>query len=282
MRISLQRSMLAFAFFAALLSALPALAQADDHFQRSFSVQPGATLAVTNYKGLIRVTASENSQVVVDVQKKFEGSAKDRAWWMPNTRVDFSNSSDRVEVSVVYPNCNCSPAEWVEHDEYQAAVELTIQVPRNMNVSLQGQKPDIDVSGINGDLDITSGKSAIEVRSTTGAIHIDTQKNTVHLKEVNIRGALQLRMEKGEASIEARNLGDRVSLETEKGAIILKAPENAGMNLDYSGSKRSIFHSDFNIAAEAGSGIAVRGTINGGGTQVRIRTERGSISLEKL
>lgn len=278
-----KRSMLVFALCAELLFVLPALGQqTEDHFQRSFNVQPGATLGVDNHKGLIRVTGSDTNQVTVNVLKRFDGSSKDRAWWMSNTHVNFTNSPDRVEVSVKYPTCDCSNSSWNAHDEYEAAVELTIQVPRKVNVELKGHKPAMNISGINGDIRITSYKSPIELQSTSGAIHIQTFKETVQLKDVSIRGVLDVQMTKGEASVEAKNLGERVNLETGKGSIVLKVPENVGMNLDYSGGKRSNFHSDFAIAAETGSGSAVRGTINGGGTQVHLRSEKGSISLEKM
>lgn len=284
MKTTLERSLaiLTMALCGEMLFVLPAIAQqTEDHFQRTFTVQPGATLAVDNHKGLIKVTGSDGSQVVVNVLKKFEGSAKDRTWWMSNTDVHFTNSSDRVEVTVEYPNCNCSNGNWGSHDDYEASVELTIQVPRNINLELQGHKPVMNISDINGNIHITSYKAPIEVQSTTGAIHIETYKETVQLKNVDIRGALNLQIAKGDASIEARSLGDRVNLETEKGTIVLKAPANTKITLDYSGGRRSNFHSDFAIAAEAGSSSSVRGTINGGGTQVHLRSEKGSISLEK-
>lgn len=268
----------------ALLLVLPAAAQqTEDHFQRSFAIQPGGTLTVDNHKGLIRVTGGESNQVVVNVLKKFQGTDKDRAWWMANTDVHFTNSADRVEISVEYPSCNCcNCSNWNTHDDYEASVELTIQVPRKINVELQGHKPIMKISGTDGNIQITSHKAPIEIESTTGAIHIETYKETVRLKDVAIRGALEVEIAKGEASIEAKSLGDRVDLGTEKGNIVLKAPRNAGMTLDYSGGRRSSFHSDFNIAAEAGSSSSIRGTINGGGTQVHLRSEKGSISLETM
>jgi hypothetical protein len=285
MKMTIESSLaaLALAFCGGLLLVFPAAAQqAEDHFQRSFAIQPGGSLAVDNHKGLIRVTGSDSNQVVVNVLKKFEGAEKDKAWWMSNTQVHFTNSSDHVEVSVEYPNCDCSTSVWEDHSDYQASVELTVQVPRNINVKLHGHKPVMNISGLNGNIQISSYKSPIEVQSTNGAIEIETYKQTVQLKDVAIHGALYLKMAKGEASIEAKSLGDRVNLETEKGAIILKAPQNTGMALDYSGGRRSNFRSDFTIAAEAGSSSTIRGTINGGGTQVHLRSERGSITLEKL
>lgn len=256
--------------------------QTEDHFQRSFAIQSGGTLAVDNFKGLIQVSASDSNQVVVNVLKKFEGSDKDRTWWMTNTQVHFTNASDRVEVSVEYPACNCSTTGWDNHEEYQASVELTIQVPRKINLQIKGYKPVMNISGTDGDIRISSYKSPIDIRSTSGGIRVETYKESVQMKDVAIRGALELQMAKGEASIEAKNLGERVSLETGKGSIVLKAPQNSGMTLDYSGGRRSSFQSDFTVAAQTGTGSSVHGTINGGGSQVHLRSDKGSIRLEKL
>ena len=285
MKLAIGRSVgiLTLAFTGALLLVLPGAAQqSGDHFQRSFAIQPGGTLKVDNHKGLIRVIAGNGNQVLVNVLKKFEGTDKDKLWWMANTDVRLTNSADRVEITVEYPNCDCSTPEWNTHDDYEGAVELTIQVPRKINVELQGHKPLMNISGVEGNIQITSHKAQIAIQSTIGAIHIETFKETARLRDVTIRGALDVQIAKGEAVIEARSLGDRVNLETEKGNIVLKAPQNAGMTVDYSGGRRSSFRSDFNIAAEAGSSNSVHGTINGGGTQVHLRSEKGSITLATM
>jgi hypothetical protein len=282
MKIISNKPTVALVVLAGLLLAMPASAQqTEDHFQRSFAIQSGGTLVVDNYKGLIHVSGSDGNQVMVNVLKNFEGTDKDRTWWMANTHVNFTNVADRVEVAVEYP-CNCSAFNWDSHQDYQASVELTIQVPRKINLQIKGYKPEMNIAGIDGDIHISSYKAPIEIRSTSGGIHIETYKETVTLKDVAIRGTLDLQMQKGEASIEAKNLGERVNLETGKGTIVLRAPRNAAMTLDYSGGRRSNFSSDFTIAAETGSSSSIRGTINGGGIQVHLRSDKGSITLEKM
>jgi hypothetical protein len=284
MRITIEKSqpILTLALTGVLLLVLPAAAQqTEDHFQRSFAIQPGGTLTIDNHKGMIRVTGGDGGQVVVNVLKKFEGTDQDRRWWMANTDVHFTNSANRVEVSVEYPSCNCC-CNWNSHDDYEASVELTIQVPRKINVELQGHKPVMKVSGTDGDIHVSSHKSPIEIAGTTGAIRIETFKETVQLKDVTIRGALDLQISKGEVVIAAKSLGDRVNLETEKGNIVLRVPSKTPMTVDYSGGRRSSFRSDFAIATEAGSGNSIRGTVNGGGTQVHLRSEKGSIALETI
>ncbi len=160
-------------------------------------------------------------------------------------------------------------------------MELTIQVPRQINVVAQGHKPEMKISSVEGDIRVKSYKSPIEIQSTTGAIHIDTYKETVRLENVSIRQSLDLKMTKGDATIDAKSLGGEANLETEKGNIVVRLPQNAGVTVDYSGSRKASFHSDFPITTESGSGSEVRGTINQGGTRVRLRTVKGSITLER-
>ena len=255
--------------------------QQSDHFQKTFSVSPGASLNVENYKGAIHVAAAEGNQVVVDVQKRFEGgSDSDRKWWMENVKVGFQNDPTHVKVKVEYPSDNCTFC--FGYHDYTAAVELEIRVPRQINVTLNGYKPDVRISGVEGNIAIKSYKSPMLIEATTGSIRIDTYKDTIRLQNVRIRGELQVKSYKADTEVSARDLGQTADLETEKGDITVRVPGNAGLDVDYSGGRRASFHSDFNLAVTSGSGEDVRGTVNGGGTKLRLRTVKGSVALERI
>ena len=253
-----------------------------DHFQRSFAITQNGTLNVDNYKGTIHVTAGEGNQVLVDVTKRFEGASEsDRKWWMENTQVNFHNDNERVSVEVKYPKWNCTFC-WQGH-EFTAQVDLEIQVPKQISVKLDSYKPDIKIAGIQGDIEIKSYKSPITIDSTTGSIRINTYKNTIKLENVALRGPLEVKSYKADAEISARALGESVSLEDYKGSTVLRVPQNAGLNLDYEGGRRASFRSDFPLSSTAGSfNSSFHGTVNGGGTRIHLRTEKGSVSLEKF
>lgn len=257
-------------------------APASDHFQRSFAIAQNGTLHVENYKGTIHVTASDGDQVVVDVTKRFEGgNDSDRKWWMENTEVNFHNDSGRVSVEVKYPQWSCGFC-WQGHD-FSAQVDLEIRVPRQINVRLDGYKPDIKVAAVQGDIQIKSYKSPITIDSTTGSIRIETYKDTLKLQNVTLRGPLEIKSYKADAEVSAKALGDSVTIEDSKGSTVLRVPQNAGFELDYEGGRRASFRSDFPISSTAGSfNSSFHGSVNGGGTRLHLRTEKGSVSLEKL
>jgi hypothetical protein len=282
------RSLAALPLYASLfIIALAGFAAAADeqpqeHFVRSFAVAPGSTLNVENYKGTIHITGADTNQASITVDKRFEGSNEDRKWWMANTSVDFSNDSGNLRIVVRYPNNRC----WVdcdEHSNYTAAVDLTVQVPRRINLDVNGYKPDIKISSLEGDIHVKSYKSPIDIASTTGSIVISTYKESVRLHEVSLRGLLRVSMEKGEATIEARNLGSEVEIDSDKGSVDLRIPATTALTLDYSGGRRASFHSDLPVSSSAGySSDEVQGTINGGGTPVKLRTTKGSFSIDRL
>jgi hypothetical protein len=262
---------------ASVLLAQPSLAQQQQEtFQKTFTVTPGSALNVENYKGRIYVTATDGNQVTVDGQKRFTGSDSDRKWWMENVKIDFRNDPHRVEIKIEYPNCS-----FCFHD-YYGEVDLNIRVPRQTNVSLDGYKPDIKISGVKGDIAVKSYKSPMLIEDTTGAISIHTYKDTIHLSNVRINGALEVKSYKADVDVIATDLGQTADLESYKGGIAIHVPRDAGLDLDYAGGRRSSFHSDFNLAVASGSSESIRGTINGGGTKLRLHTVRGSVSLQKM
>jgi hypothetical protein len=270
------------------LAVIPAFAQNAEQqpetFQRSFALSSGGTLRVDNYKGTIHVTGADSNQVAVDVVKRFEGSEADRKEWMRETRVDFRNDNNRVEIDVHYPTTSWSCWFcWGEHD-YSAAVELEIKVPRHTSVEIESYKSDVKISSLQGDLRIHSYKSPMNIESTTGGVRIDTYKDEINLHKVNIRGALVVKSYKADATIEATSLGDSAELENERGSIVVRVPANIGLDVDFDGARRSSFHTDFPVASQTGGrwDHSVRGAINQGGTRLRLRTTRGSVSLEKL
>jgi Putative adhesin len=250
-------------------------------FQRSFTVSPEAKLVVENYKGTIHVTGTDSNQVVVDVRKIFEGNDADRKWWLENLKVDVNGRTDRVEVKVTYPSQNCSLC-WTSGN-YESEVDLDIKVPHHIDIQLDGYKPDIRVSSTTGSISIHSYKAPMLLDSTTGAVHINTYKDSIRLRDVTLQGDLVIESIKADTEITAKNVGKNINIQTEKGTITLSLPANADFNLDYQGGRRASFTSDFPaISGATYSDQNMKGTVNHGGPNVRLRTDRGSVSLRKL
>ena len=267
----------------AMFAATPGSLAQQEHFQQVFDVDHDATLVVNNRKGAIHVKGSPSGQILVSVYKRYDGPSKGKTEWLNETVVDFTADSKHIEVNVTYPDPECGDDSGNDGWEL-GAVELTIEVPRRINLQLAGRKPDMIVSSIEGNIKLESHQSPILLAATLGAVRINTHKDNVRLKDVTIRGQLDLTMEKGTAEIEARSLGERANLETTKGSITVHMPGNAGAVVDFVGGSGSVFTSDFSLSGSQTSGRAIReihGTINQGGTLMRLRTDKGVFFLRK-
>jgi hypothetical protein len=259
-------------------------------FERSFSMNTGGTLVVENRKGTIHVTGSDTNQVVVNVRKIFDGgSEKDRQEWMAQTKVSFDSLPDHLNVRVDYPDWNCVLCVNLDDE-----VDLTIAVPHAINIELDGNRPDMTISSVEGNIRISSNRSRIDVRSTEGAIRIETNRGEVKLSDVAVKGRLELTSNRADAVIEAKRMDGDADLETERGSIVVRMPATVGVNLDYVGGRRASFHCDFPVTTNQNGaqlndvsgrvgreGARISGAVNQGGPRMTLRTERGSISIEK-
>lgn len=269
---------------AVALLALVSLAQAqnsptEDHFQRSFNLEPGSRVQVKNYKGLIRIEAADSNQATVDVKKVWEGRNDDRRnEWLSQVQVTFNNDPKHLDVKVEYPNHSCF---WNCMDDWGGHVELVLKVPRQSNLDIDGYKPELQITGTKGDIRIHSYKSRIQIRDTTGAIDVDTYKDRIVLENVALRGRLHIHDYKADTEIRARELAEGADIDTSRGAIRMQVPADAHFNMDISGDRRADIRSDFATHMDAGYSRHITGSVNGGGPEVHIRTGRGSVALLK-
>jgi hypothetical protein len=247
-----------------------------EQFERKFTLNSGGTLDVKNYKGVIHIEGTQANDATVSVAKHYEGPESDRERWLKETRVDFDNSADRVSVRVTYPTCYgfCNHVGGGE-------VDLTIKVPRQTKLEIDGYKPEMRISNIAADIRIKSYKSPIVLNSTAGAVDISTYKDTVRLENVDLRG-LRLETYKGDVSVDAANLSNNADISTYKGDVTVRLPENARFNVDVDAGRHTTFDSDFKVeSANYRSGEHIHGAVNGGGPELRLHSTHGTFRLTK-
>jgi DUF4097 and DUF4098 domain-containing protein YvlB len=75
--------------------------------------------------------------------------------------------------------------------------------------------------------------------------------------------------------------GQPLRFETTNGRIELALPAGAGADLDASTTNGSI-NSDIPVATTRTSSNSLRGTINGGGSSLRMRTTNGGITIKSV
>ena len=143
---------------------------------------------------------------------------------------------------------------------------------------------DLDTSG--GRIEVSGGKGSLNAETSGGNVTVlnrvgDTKVGSSggKLRLGNISGKLTAETSGGSVSaiLPSPVAGD-VRLETSGGSITVVAPPNAGLTIDAETSAGHV-SSDLPIAKLSADEDSLKGTVNGGGASLRLRTSAGSIEI---
>ena len=135
----------------------------------------------------------------------------------------------------------------------------------------------IEVTGGRGKLNLDTSGGNVTVLNRVGDTKVESSGGKLRLG--NISGKLVAETSGGSVSaiLPSPVAGD-VRLETSGGSITVVAPSNAALTIDAETSAGSV-RSDLPIAKIQADDDSLKGTINGGGTRLVLRSSAGSIEI---
>ncbi len=135
----------------------------------------------------------------------------------------------------------------------------------------------IEVTDGHGDLDADTSGGNVTVMNLTGDAKVESSGGTLRL--ANISGKLHAETSGGAISaILPASVTSDISLETSAGAITVVTPRNAGLTIDAETGAGSV-RSDLPMANVHSDDDSLKGTINGGGKKLTLRSGAGSIEI---
>ncbi len=169
----------------------------DDQLAQSFP--SGASFHVTDTRGAVNISASNDDQIRVVVHKRISAENQGEAdKWNASTKPQIT-----VSGSVVTLNANNQGAgdHWVAED-------LDISLPRKAAVVASTRYGDVGIIGREGNLDITSQHGDVSATDVTGKVSLNLDHSSARISQVS-----------SDVSIEGR--ANDVSLDEVKGAVHL-------------------------------------------------------------
>ncbi len=135
----------------------------------------------------------------------------------------------------------------------------------------------IEVTGGRGKLDVDTSGGNVTVLNRVGDTKVDSSGGKLRLG--NISGKLNAETSGGSVSaiLPSPVAGD-VRLETSGGSITVLTPPNAALTIDAETSAGRV-RSDLPISRRSGDSDSLKGTLNGGGTKLVLRSSAGSIDI---
>lgn len=169
----------------------------SDTLQQAFPA--GDSLHVTNERGAINLTASDDNNIHVTVHKRVNADRQEQAdKWSKSTQPQISLGG-----AVVTVNANTQGAgdHWVSSD-------LDIAVPRKASVIVSTRHGDISIMGREGNGEITSQDGDVSVTDLNGSLTLNLENSSARVSQVG-------------SDVTVQGRGKDISLEDVKGAVRL-------------------------------------------------------------
>lgn len=246
-----------------ILGALaPSLAVDQDikEVRKTVPLDRDGRVAINTYKGSVSVRSWDNPQVEIYARVEPDGSGSRWKEKIEDTEIRIDVSAGSVRIESDYEKVKRRSSRfWDLFDGTLPLVHYTVKMPRSARLSIKDYK---------------SKTAVADLRSE---VEIDTYKGTVALWGLD--GALSLKTYKGDARVQFVNLAGRSRFDTYKGEIEISLPKDKGFDLETDVGRRGSLDSDFQVSIPAGKGF--RGSVNGGGPAIHLKTYKGKLRLRR-
>lgn len=143
------------------------------------------------------------------------------------------------------------------------------------NIELNTSGGSLHLSKLDGTTQANTSGGRIEADDIKGKLAASTSGGSVHL--TNIRGSLETSTSGGSMDIEIVELGQYVRVNNSGGSVDLSLPANKGLNLDLHGNRVKL--NPMNNFSGDTDDNSIKGTVNGGGTEVTVHSGSGHVTL---
>lgn len=285
----------------------------QDTVTKSFQVSPGGELRLSTDNGSIEVRTGSTNRVDVEIVRKSRTSDSTRFQKMVDEySFDLSQSGDDVIVDVKSDRRGRRWFDW--RDSLQ--LEFHVTVPSVYNLDLDTSGGSIEVSDLNGRVEANTSGGSLRFGRVTGEVSARTSGGSVSLEEtggsVDVRtsgGSITLGRVEGDVRaetsggsiqvdevfgvIDASTSGGSVharissqprancSLSTSGGTVNVELSSGVSVDLDASTSSGRVV-SDFDVQGSVAHDKSwMRGSINGGGPRLTLRSSGGNIYVKE-
>jgi DUF4097 and DUF4098 domain-containing protein YvlB len=237
----------------------------DEPFDRTFDVRPGAVFSLSNTNGHINIRAWDQPRIHIHAVKHVESRDADAARSaMKALTLTVSQPNGGLRIDTKYPKSNDGILEWIAGTSVNLSVTYEVVVPRTMNLQIENTNGGVEASDVSGSHRVETTNGHIRLARCAGDLDAETTNGGI------------------EAELTSVTAGHVVRLETTNGAIRARLPRKLAASLDASTTNGGI-ESDLPVATRGKlEKHTLRGTINGGGPDLRLRTTNGSIHIQGI
>jgi hypothetical protein len=227
----------------------------SSEWRRTYPLQAGARVELSNVNGRIEVTAATGNTLEVVAVKTARGATPEAA----RTALDRIEIRDEATASGVRIETKTARGGAFNHGSGE--VRYTVRVPPSANVRFTTVNGGIELTGLDGQVELESTNGGIRARDVSGSIDASTTNGgvDVELSRVSEPG---------------------VKLECTNGGIKLRLPRDAKATISARITNGGIDTQGLNLQTRGeGSRRRLDGDLNGGGPRMTLEGTNGGIRI---
>ena len=232
-------------------------------FTENFDVELGGQLTIKTDVGSIKIETHD--EATIELRVKIENREGDKFSY----RHELSNGNLTI-IGEIEKNNN-----WVRN----LKVEFNLLIPENYNVELQTSGGSLSIEDLVGELNARTSGGSINVGNITGNVELHTSGGSINTDTVT--GNLNAHTSGGSIKVTIdKQLTEDAKLTTSGGSITAYLTSDIQLDINASTSGGRV-KSDFDIDGRVKK-MSVKGSINGGGPKLTLKTSGGSIKIKEM
>jgi hypothetical protein len=162
----------------------------DDQIQQDFPLA-AATLRITDTRGTINVSASEDAKIHVTVHKRIKADNQRQAdRWDSSTKPELKVNGNIVTLDA---RNQAAGDHWV-------AIDLDVAVPRGSALNISNRYGDVNITDRDADLEISNQKGNVSVENIKGRVNLTLENSSAHI--TNVSGDLSTQGQVNDISVD--------------------------------------------------------------------------------
>jgi len=234
-------------------------------YHKELNVADGGLLKLETDVGTIDIDSHAKNTVLVEVE--ISGNDEDKM------RVDIKKSGDDV---LINGDLNRSGFGF---GSTSIRVSYKITLPENYNIDVDTSGGSIEIEDLKGKVDAHTSGGSISVEDVEGDVSIKTSGGSLELE--NIIGKINAKTSGGSIKLKLPNSPiQETRVKTSGGSITAYLAKDVAVNLSAKTSGGRV-SSEFSVNGQIEK-RSIKGTINGGGPELALKTSGGSVRVKEI
>jgi len=271
------RSLIATLSAAFVALPLVAAAQSKD-FNETVALASGGRLRVEGSKGSITVTAWDQNEVEIHARIEAPKNVSDdyarRA--VDATTVDVKESNGSVRIESNYRDV--PDRSGFGKGKSVPAIHYEIRAPRKLDLFVDSDRGPTTVAGFEGELELHADRSEVALRELTGRVVIEIDRGD-NSTITALKGSFELEADRTDVRMRDVQIDADSRLEIDRGDVEIGLEASQGLTLRTEMSRRAEFDTELPLTMSSLDGRDFKGTINGGGPELFIGSDRASVKI---